>query len=161
MPANHDVHPNIYDHEATIYELQRVGSAPIAVPVTVNGTKVELPVIRARGKHMGDNAEFDFLDDERNPFGLRFQFAPFGSAAPDTVSQTVKIAHRCPRPATTHPRRERPGEGPLRKRPRRRVRHLFRFQQQSDSRGVGHDTGGNGRGAAAASGLEARDRRTH
>ena len=73
------------------------------MPVTVNGAKVDLPVIRARGAHMGDTAEFDFLDDERNPIALRFQFTPFGSAAPNTVSQVVKIAYRCPERATGAP----------------------------------------------------------
>jgi outer membrane protein OmpA-like peptidoglycan-associated protein len=95
MPADRNVHPNIYDHQMT-YTLQRVGRTPVTVPVTVNGTKVDLPAIHARGEYMGDTAEFHFLDDENNPIGLRFQFTPFGSAAPSTLTQAVKITYRCP-----------------------------------------------------------------
>ena len=102
MPADRNVHPNIYDYRAT-YELHRLDRTPATVPVTVNGTKMELPVITARGTHQGDTAEFHFLDDERNPISLRIQFTPFGSAAPDTVSQTVKIAYRCSQSPSSTP----------------------------------------------------------
>jgi outer membrane protein OmpA-like peptidoglycan-associated protein len=99
MPADRNVHPNIYDHQVT-YRLQRVGSTPVTMPVTVNGTKFDLPVIHARGEHMGDTVEFKFLDDPSNPIGLKFLFTPFGSAAPNTVSQVVKVAYRCSESAT-------------------------------------------------------------
>jgi outer membrane protein OmpA-like peptidoglycan-associated protein len=102
MPANPDVHPNIYDFSA-IYKLQRVGSGPIVLPVTVNGSKVDLPVIQARGEHMGATAQFYFLDDDSNPLSLKFQFTPFGSAGPDTQSQVVKITHRCSETASATP----------------------------------------------------------
>jgi outer membrane protein OmpA-like peptidoglycan-associated protein len=95
LPADRTVRPNLYDHQIT-YPMQRIGTTPITVPVTVNGTKVDLPAIRVRGEYLGDTAEFHFLDDESNPLALRFQFTPFGSTAPDTVSHTVKISHRCP-----------------------------------------------------------------
>jgi outer membrane protein OmpA-like peptidoglycan-associated protein len=93
--ANRDVQPNVYDFQAT-YKLQRVGTAPAELPVVVNGVKVDLPVVHARGEHMGDKAEFYFLDDERNPLRLRFESTPFGSATPDTEAQVVKITYRCP-----------------------------------------------------------------
>ena len=101
MPATRSVHPNIYDYQVT-YSLRRVSDAPVMVPVTVNGTKVDLPAIHARGEHMGDTVEFHFLDDESNPIALRFQFTPFGSPRP-AESRTVKIAYQCPDSATRTP----------------------------------------------------------
>jgi len=102
LPADRRVHPNVYDFQAT-YKLQRVGNAPVAVPVTVNGVKVDLPAIHARGTYMGDTAEFYFLDDESNPMRLKFQATPFGAATPDTEAQTVKITYRCSGPTTHTP----------------------------------------------------------
>jgi len=98
LPADRNVHPNIYDHQVT-YTLRRVGDAPVMLPVLVNGTKVDLPAIHARGEHMGDTVEFHFLDDESHPIGLKIKLTSFGWPRP-AESRTVKIVYRCPESAT-------------------------------------------------------------
>jgi outer membrane protein OmpA-like peptidoglycan-associated protein len=97
LPATKDVHPNIYDHQVT-YTLRRVSSAPVLLPVTVNGTRVNLPAIHVRGEHMGDTVEFHILDDESNPISLKTKLTSFGWPRP-AESRTVKIAYRCPEAA--------------------------------------------------------------
>jgi outer membrane protein OmpA-like peptidoglycan-associated protein len=95
LPATHDVQPNVYDYEM-VYALQRVTEGPAQLPVLVNGVAMRLPVIHARGKYMGDEAEFFFLDDEANPLALRFRLANDGvDAASAALAQTIKISHRC------------------------------------------------------------------
>lgn len=90
--------PNIYDYQV-IYTLRRVSNAPVMLPVTVNGTKVDLPAIHARGEHMGDTVEFHILDDENNPIGLKTRLTSFGWPHP-AESRAVKIVYRCPESAT-------------------------------------------------------------
>jgi outer membrane protein OmpA-like peptidoglycan-associated protein len=86
-PADRNVSPNLY--ELQIEEtIRRVGSTPVAVPVTVNGAKVNLPAIQARGVYYDDNAEFLFLDDETNPMALKYRVGR------DTLD-VVKITFSC------------------------------------------------------------------
>jgi outer membrane protein OmpA-like peptidoglycan-associated protein len=94
-PVDPHSHPNLYDYRMD-YSLQRVGSA--RVPVVVNGERMELPVIHARGDYVGDKAEFYFLDDEDNPLALKYRFASVDASNADAESlglQVVKISYRC------------------------------------------------------------------
>jgi outer membrane protein OmpA-like peptidoglycan-associated protein len=97
LRANPATHPNVYDYRVN-YELKRVGNDAITVPVTVNDARVELPAIQAQGDYIGDKARFVFLDDERNPLTLAYEF---GSTAAQTADaeglrlQVVKISYRC------------------------------------------------------------------
>jgi outer membrane protein OmpA-like peptidoglycan-associated protein len=93
LPADRRANPNIYDNSVR-FALRRLGDAPVTLPVTVNGALMDLPVIHARGEHMGDTAEFYFLDDESNPITLKSRLTSMGWPRP-AESQTVKIAHRC------------------------------------------------------------------
>lgn len=75
------------------YPLKRVG--PAVVPVTVNGVKVDLPAVQARGSYFGDRAEFYFLDDEGNPLALRYAFSS-GVQTDDSMRlQVVRISFDC------------------------------------------------------------------
>jgi outer membrane protein OmpA-like peptidoglycan-associated protein len=62
----------------------RVASAPVSLPMLVNGRLVQLPVIHAKGTLSQDDEhedyEFDFLDDPRNPIVLRFKGAGVSSS---------------------------------------------------------------------------------
>ena len=49
------------------YKLQRVGTP--AVPMLVNGVRVDLPAIEARGEYIGDRAEFVFFLEEPSVVG--------------------------------------------------------------------------------------------
>lgn len=49
--------------------LRRLGTAPTALRVLVNGTPTDLPAVHARG----GRAEFFFLDDDSNPLTLAFR----------------------------------------------------------------------------------------
>jgi outer membrane protein OmpA-like peptidoglycan-associated protein len=96
-PVDRNTHPNLYDYQM-MYALQRVGTAPVTIPVIVNGAKLELPAIQVRGDYIGDKAQFLFLDDESNPIALRYRFetpAP-ANANPESLDlQVVKITYRC------------------------------------------------------------------
>jgi outer membrane protein OmpA-like peptidoglycan-associated protein len=94
LPGDRDVHPNVWDYEMK-YTLRRVGSGAVSVPITVNGVKTALPAIRAQGEHVGDRAEFLFLDNERNPLQLGFRLTSSGATEPVLMSTTVKISFRC------------------------------------------------------------------
>jgi outer membrane protein OmpA-like peptidoglycan-associated protein len=75
------------------YPLTRAGTE--TVPVTVNGARVDLPVVHARGSNLGDRAEFFFLDDERNPLTLKYVFST-GRQGDDTGRlQVVRISYSC------------------------------------------------------------------
>jgi outer membrane protein OmpA-like peptidoglycan-associated protein len=75
------------------YPLKRVEDA--VLPVTVNGAKVDLPAVHARGSNLGDRAEFFFLDDERNPLALKYVFGN-GVQGDDSVRlQVVQISYTC------------------------------------------------------------------
>lgn len=50
--------------------LERVGSEPLAVPVLVNGRRVNLPAIHARGQLGDHRADYLLLDDASNPLLL-------------------------------------------------------------------------------------------
>jgi outer membrane protein OmpA-like peptidoglycan-associated protein len=109
------VHPNVYDNQM-VTKVVRASATPVMIPVTVNGVRVELPTIHARGDFFGDKSEFFFLDDENNPIALRFRigidaFKNSGSIGfglgdvkpppPDRdVLQVVKISHRCGAPGS-------------------------------------------------------------
>lgn len=79
--ADSTVHPNIYDYRTTA-TIERVGSTPVMVPVLVNGARVELPAIAARGDYIDEKAELLFLDDDDNPLTLRYRI---GGDALDVV----------------------------------------------------------------------------
>jgi outer membrane protein OmpA-like peptidoglycan-associated protein len=75
------------------YPLTRVGIE--TVPVTVNGARVDLPVVHAAGRNLGDRAEFFFLDDERNPLTIKYAFGA-GNQGDDTGRlQVVRISYAC------------------------------------------------------------------
>jgi hypothetical protein len=98
ISADRTRHPNLYDYQ-NVYTLQRVGSAPSTIPVIVNGSRMDLPTVHARGEHMGDTAEFDFLDDENNPIRLQLQLTGFGSTAPTRWRELSRSPTAAPRKA--------------------------------------------------------------
>lgn len=71
FPADRAQSPSLYDFMSP-GELARAGEAE-RVPVVVNGARVSLPAIRARGEFAGEPAEFVFLDDDANPLTLKFR----------------------------------------------------------------------------------------
>jgi len=87
------------------YPLKRVG--PAVVPVTVNGAKVDLPAVQARGSNLGDRAEFFFLDDERNPLALRYAFGSGVQTDDASRLQVVRISYDCSAPPGGESRLER------------------------------------------------------
>ncbi len=64
--------PNYYQYlqKGTLH---RVGSGGETMSVLVNDVPANLPVVHAEGDFVGDEAEFFFLDDERNPLTLAFR----------------------------------------------------------------------------------------
>jgi outer membrane protein OmpA-like peptidoglycan-associated protein len=94
MAGDSAVHPNVFDYEM-VYRLRAVGTAPVLVPIIVNGARVSLPAIRVQGDYMDDHAEWLFLDDESSPIGLQFSQRSGGSAAPVITSRLVKISFDC------------------------------------------------------------------
>ena len=87
------------------YPLKRVD--PAVVPVTVNGVKVDLPAIHARGSYVGDHAEFFFLDDEQNPLALRYAFSSGVQTDEATRLQVVRISFDCSETPAVESRLER------------------------------------------------------
>jgi outer membrane protein OmpA-like peptidoglycan-associated protein len=87
------------------YPLNRVDSA--VVSVTVNGVKVDLPAVHARGSYLGDRAEFFFLDDERNPLALRYAFSNGPQTDEAMRLQVVRISYDCNNPPDSESRLER------------------------------------------------------
>jgi outer membrane protein OmpA-like peptidoglycan-associated protein len=110
MSADPKKHPSVYDYQM-VDTIARVEREPVMMPLTVNGARVELPAIHARGDYVGDKSEFFFLDDESNPIALRFRIgigairvgggASGAKPADRDTLQVVKIAYRCAGPATT------------------------------------------------------------
>jgi outer membrane protein OmpA-like peptidoglycan-associated protein len=100
LPADRNRHPNIYE-TAVKYTIQRVGSQPERLPVIVNDTKVDLPVIHAKGSYLGDHVELFILDDEDHPMTLRaVTWSGPGGTANRTETHTVKISFRCEETST-------------------------------------------------------------
>jgi outer membrane protein OmpA-like peptidoglycan-associated protein len=100
------------------------------VPVTVNGARVDLPVVHAVGRNLGDRAEFFFLDDERNPLTLKYVFGA-GTQGDDTGRlQVVRISYAC-RATTTTPALESRLEQALRDQGRADVYDIY-FEFNSD-----------------------------
>lgn len=93
--ADRSRQPNIFDAEM-VYPVRRV-AGPVPVSVLVNGVKVNLPTIHARGEYMGDVAEWFILDDMNTPLSLRSRMTPLGGGPP-TEKQIVKIFYRCKGP---------------------------------------------------------------
>lgn len=83
------------------YPLTRVGTS--AMPVIVNGVRVELPVVHARGSNLGDRAEFFFLDDERNPLTLKYTFSAGGQGDDTGRLQVIRISYACTTPGADAP----------------------------------------------------------
>jgi outer membrane protein OmpA-like peptidoglycan-associated protein len=97
LSADPKKHPSVYDYQM-VEKIQRVGTGPVMVPLTLNGAKVDLPAIQARGDYFG-KAEFFFLDDESNPLTLRFRLG-IGAGKSTTGGDhdrldVVKISYRC------------------------------------------------------------------
>src|SRR5438477_233040 len=82
--------------DAVKYKMQRQSSQPERIPVIVNGTRVDLPVIHAKGSNLGDIVEMFILDDEDNPMNLRLVLASGpGGRFNRAEGRTVKISFRC------------------------------------------------------------------
>lgn len=95
LPADRSRHPNIYE-TAVKYRIERVDSQPERVPVIVNGTRVDLPVVHVKGSTLGDVVELYILDDENNPMTLRgITGSGPGGTYNRAETKTVKIAFRC------------------------------------------------------------------
>ena len=118
-PVDRSTHPNVYDYQM-VETIHRVGNGPVMLPITVNDAATKLPAIHARGVYYGDKAEFFFLDDEDNPIALKYRIGR------DTLD-VVKISFRCAEATATKVSRLRAVTP--RDWPRRRLQHLFQFQQ--------------------------------
>jgi outer membrane protein OmpA-like peptidoglycan-associated protein len=86
-PVNRNSHPNIYDYQM-VETIRRVGTGTVPISVTVNGIKIALPTIQARGDYYGDKAEFFFLDDDANPMALKYRIGR-------DVLDVVKVSYAC------------------------------------------------------------------
>lgn len=64
--------------------VKRVGNGTVPVAVILNGSRVNLPAIHARGVLGGEDADFYFLDDPENPMSLSLQVG-------DNRAQVVKV----------------------------------------------------------------------
>lgn len=93
--ADSTTHPNLYDYR-TVARIERVGTAPVMVPVLVNGARVELPAIQARGDYIDEKAELLFLDDDDNPLALRYRIG-------HDELDVVQIRFDCAAPAGASP----------------------------------------------------------
>ena len=94
LPADRSRHPNIYE-TAVRYRIQRVGETE-RIPVIVNDTRVDLPVVHVKGSYLGDYVELFILDNDDYPMTLKgvTWSGPAGTAN-RTDSVTVKISFRC------------------------------------------------------------------
>jgi outer membrane protein OmpA-like peptidoglycan-associated protein len=104
LSAESSAHPNIFDYDE-VSTLTRVDDHA-TVPVTVNGSKVDLPAVHATGKSefYGYKSEFFFLDDVDNPLALHWRLRIGGvQAGPKAgtdrdVLRIVKISFQCNAP---------------------------------------------------------------
>jgi len=71
-------------HPMNKCEMHRVGTTDVAMPMLVNGNRVELPAIQASCMIGSDESHLFFLDQPSNPMLL-------ASKGPDGISQMVKI----------------------------------------------------------------------
>lgn len=102
LPADRRAHPNVYDYRLP-FKIRRAEAADVPIPVVVNGNKVELPAVHARGEYIGDQLDLFLLDDETNPLTLTFRLASAASSGDaDALSlQVVRISHSCDSRAPT------------------------------------------------------------
>lgn len=134
LSLDREMHPNVYDNQM-IAKIERVGTAPVMLPVIVNDVRTELPTIQARGDFFGDQAEFFFLDDPTNPIALKYRIGigaikpvdaetakMFGTKVSPggdrDVLQVVKISYQCAAPiaaqtATTGTGSQMPASGTM------------------------------------------------
>jgi len=84
MSKNKDQMVGWNGHPLNKCELQRVGTADVAMPMLVNGARVELPVIHGMCKIGDDDVHLYILDQPSNPLLL-------ASQGPDGMTQMVKI----------------------------------------------------------------------
>jgi outer membrane protein OmpA-like peptidoglycan-associated protein len=106
-------HPNVFDYMET-YKLRRVENTPVTVPLIVNDSRTQVPVIHSTGRsdYYGYKAEFFILDDANNPLALKWRLgigAGTGANAGgdrDTL-EVVKISYHCSAPAASQSRLER------------------------------------------------------
>ena len=106
FPAERGTHPNVYDYQVA-YPLRRVTDGPATLPVIVNGETVSLPVIVARGKNLGDEVEFVFLDDDANPLQLELRMRTGGTGTDAARTRTIKLSYQC-RPSDRGPQAASP-----------------------------------------------------
>ena len=75
--------------------LERVGQAPVPFSVLVNGSRVELPAMRVRGRltYNGNTRPWEFLllDHPRFPLTLRFAVGAVGEGFPFTIDSAREI----------------------------------------------------------------------
>lgn len=84
MSKNKDGMVGWNGHPLNKCELHRVGAADVAMPMLVNGVRVELPVIHGMCKIGGDDAHLYILDQPSNPLVL-------ASQGEDGLTQMVRI----------------------------------------------------------------------
>ncbi len=87
VSADRNTSPNLYDYEKRAL-FRRVGTGTVAMPVIVDGERVELRAIQAAGDFFGDKAEFFFLDDPANPLTLKFRIG-IGAISKEDAALTV------------------------------------------------------------------------
>lgn len=97
LTADPNSPPSVFDYQLP-GTLERVETSTVRVPVLVNGKRVELEAVHARGEFYGEPAEFFFLDDILNPLALRYRIG-INSAKNRTddraVLEVVRISYRC------------------------------------------------------------------
>ena len=95
LPADRTRHPNIYE-SAVKYKVQRIGGGTERIPVIVNDTRVELPVVHLKGSYLGDYVELFVLDNDDYPMTLKgVTWSGPGGTVNRTETVTVKISFRC------------------------------------------------------------------
>ena len=87
VSVDRNTSPNLYDYEKRAL-FRRVGTGTVAMPVIVDGERVELRAIQAAGDFFGDKAEFFFLDDPANPLTLKFRIG-IGAISKEDAALTV------------------------------------------------------------------------
>ena len=74
--------------------LTRVEASAVPFPVLINGRRITLPAIHARGRFDDLNVDFYFLDDPDNPIALKWT-----TGSPTGALQVVQIAYPEAQPA--------------------------------------------------------------